>query len=101
MADQCDSVLALDRLGTGASSRPAGDFITKVTEADAIAQVLSSLRTNHNPAGHRTQQFLFRHQFLAHLSFQSLPVLDQQQRRWVGQSLEPGELVAQPVDPVK
>ncbi|MEZ4866286.1 MAG: alpha/beta hydrolase [Caldilineaceae bacterium] len=73
MAGQCYSVLALDRLGTGASSRPSGDFITKVTEADAIAQVLTALRTNHNPAGRRFKRIvLVGHSFG---SFQSVYTL--------------------------
>lgn len=73
MAGQCYSVLALDRLGTGASSHPAGDFITKVTEADAIAQVLSSLRTNHNPAGRRFKRIvLVSHSFGSLLSVYTL-----------------------------
>ena len=73
MAGQCYSVLALDRLGTGASSRPDGNFITKVTEADAIAQVLSSLRTNHNPAGRRFKRIvLVSHSFGSFLSVYTL-----------------------------
>ena len=49
MAGQCYSVLALDRLGTGESSKPSGDFINLAVEADSISQILSSLRTNRNP----------------------------------------------------
>lgn len=73
MAGQCYSVLALDRLGTGASSRPSGDFITKVTEADAVAQVLASLRTKHNPAGRRFKRIvLVSHSFGSFLSVYTL-----------------------------
>lgn len=49
MVGQCYSVLTLDRLGTGESSKPAGDFINLAREADSIAQIVSSLRTNRNP----------------------------------------------------
>jgi pimeloyl-ACP methyl ester carboxylesterase len=53
MAAQCFSVLALDRLGTGESSRPSGDFINLAVEADSVAQILTALRTNQNPTGRR------------------------------------------------
>lgn len=46
MASQCYTVLALDRLGTGESSRPAGDLVTKATEASALAQILRQLRAS-------------------------------------------------------
>lgn len=73
MAGQCYSVLALDRLGTGASSRPVGTFITKGTEADAVAQVLSSLRTNHNPTGRRFKRVvLVGHSFGSFLGIYTL-----------------------------
>ncbi len=44
MANRCYTVLALDRLGTGESSRPDGDVVTKETEASALAQILTLLR---------------------------------------------------------
>jgi pimeloyl-ACP methyl ester carboxylesterase len=56
MAEQCYSVLALDRLGAGESSKPDGDFLDKDENAASIAQVLISLRANHNPAGKKFKQ---------------------------------------------
>ena len=49
MAGQCYTVLALDRLGAGESSRPDGDFLDLPNDADSIAQILVSLRTKQNP----------------------------------------------------
>lgn len=69
MAGQCYSVLGIDRLGTGESSHPDGDFINKSIEADAIAQILASLRTNHNPAHRKFKRIvLVGHSFGSFLS---------------------------------
>lgn len=69
MAGQCYGVLTLDRLGTGESSRPSGDFINKTVEADALAQVLSALRTTHNPAHRKFKRIvLVGHSFGSFLS---------------------------------
>ena len=69
MAGQCYTVLALDRLGTGESSKPDGDFINKVNEADAIAQILTSLRINHNPTQRKFKRIvLVGHSFGSFLS---------------------------------
>src|SRR5215216_2902618 len=53
MAEQCYSVLALDRLGAGESSKPGGDFLDKDENAASIAQVLISLRASNNPTGRK------------------------------------------------
>lgn len=44
-------VLAIDQLGTGASSQPDGDFVTLDETARALHQVLASLRQPRNPTG--------------------------------------------------
>ncbi|RIK37555.1 MAG: alpha/beta hydrolase [Chloroflexi bacterium] len=73
MAAQCYSVLALDRLGTGESSRPSGDFISLAVEADGIAQILASLRTNQNPTQRRFKRIvLVGHSFGTLLSVYTL-----------------------------
>lgn len=73
MAGQCYTVLALDRLGTGESSKPDGDFVNKVTEADAVAQILTSLRTNHNPTQRKFKRIvLVGHSFGSFLSVYTL-----------------------------
>jgi len=56
MAERCYAVLALDRLGAGESSKPDGDFLDKDENAASIAQVLISLRANHNPTGRKFKQ---------------------------------------------
>ncbi|HKQ77942.1 MAG TPA: alpha/beta hydrolase [Blastocatellia bacterium] len=56
MAEKCYAVLALDRLGAGESSKPDGDFLDKDENAASIAQVLISLRANHNPTGRKFKQ---------------------------------------------
>ena len=45
-------VLAIDQLGTGASSQPDGDFVNLDETANALHQVLASLRTPDNPTAH-------------------------------------------------
>ena len=45
-------MLAIDQLGTGASSQPDGDFVTLDETASALHQVLASLRDEGNPTGH-------------------------------------------------
>ena len=56
MARRGYDVLAIDQLGTGASSQPDGDFVNLDETASALHQVLASLRRRHNPAGHRFDQ---------------------------------------------
>lgn len=51
MAARCYSVLAIDRLGAGASSRPDGDLLGVANDASSIAQVLQALRQLSNPMG--------------------------------------------------
>ena len=51
MARRGYTVLAIDQLGTGASSQPDGDFVTLDQTANALHQVLASLRQPHNPTG--------------------------------------------------
>jgi pimeloyl-ACP methyl ester carboxylesterase len=53
MAQRGYEVLAIDQLGTGASSQPNGDFVTLDETARALHQVLASLRTPKNPIGRR------------------------------------------------
>jgi len=52
MARRGYTVLAIDQLGTGASSQPDGDFVTLDETSSALHQVLASLRTCDNPTGH-------------------------------------------------
>jgi len=52
MARRGYTVLAIDQLGTGASSQPDGDFVTIDETASALHQVLVSLRHEQNPTGH-------------------------------------------------
>lgn len=52
MARRGYTVLAIDQLGTGASSQPDGDFVTLDETANALHQVLASLRDADNPTGH-------------------------------------------------
>lgn len=49
MARQGYAVLAIDQLGTGLSSQPDGDTVTLGATANALHQVLVSLRTTENP----------------------------------------------------
>jgi pimeloyl-ACP methyl ester carboxylesterase len=51
MARQGYAVLAIDQIGTGASGRPDGDFLSLDETASALHQVLVRLRTRHNPIG--------------------------------------------------
>lgn len=53
MVRRCYSVLALDRLGAGESSRPDGFFLDKEQDASSIAQVLTDLRRQANPTGRK------------------------------------------------
>jgi pimeloyl-ACP methyl ester carboxylesterase len=53
MARHGYDVLAIDQLGTGASSQPDGDLVTLDVTANALHQVLASLRTQDNPIHHR------------------------------------------------
>src|SRR5690242_3249504 len=51
MARQHYAVLAVDQLGSGESSHPQGDTVTLQEAANALHQVLTSLRTDANPIG--------------------------------------------------
>jgi alpha-beta hydrolase superfamily lysophospholipase len=53
MAERGYDVLAIDQLGTGESSQPDGDFVTLDETARALHQVLTSLRSPHNPTRRR------------------------------------------------
>jgi pimeloyl-ACP methyl ester carboxylesterase len=53
MAQRGNPVLAIDQLGTGASSQPDGDFVNLDETASALHQVLVSLRQAQNPTGHK------------------------------------------------
>jgi alpha-beta hydrolase superfamily lysophospholipase len=53
MARRGHVVLAIDQLGTGASSQPDGDFVTLDETASALHQVLASLRSSGNPTDER------------------------------------------------
>ncbi|WP_437818456.1 alpha/beta hydrolase [Sorangium sp. So ce1078] len=46
------AVLAIDQIGSGESSRPAGDLVTLEQAGSGVHQVLASLRGAHNPLGH-------------------------------------------------
>ncbi|WP_437682147.1 alpha/beta hydrolase [Sorangium sp. So ce131] len=46
------AVLAIDQIGSGESSRPAGDFVTLQEVGSGVHQVLESLRGNGNPLRH-------------------------------------------------
>ncbi len=50
MARRGYAVLAVDQLGTGASSRPPGDFLTLQETASGLHQVLDALDEPNNPA---------------------------------------------------
>jgi pimeloyl-ACP methyl ester carboxylesterase len=52
MARQHYAVLAIDQLGSGESTHPPGDFVTLAEAANALHQVLTSLRTDSNPVGY-------------------------------------------------
>lgn len=58
MAQQNYAVLALDQLGAGESSNPDGDFLTLSEVASGVHQVLSSLRSRHNPAHHAFEKIV-------------------------------------------
>jgi len=52
MAQRHYAVLAIDQLGTGASSKPDGDFLTLTETASGIHQVLAQLRSSENALGY-------------------------------------------------
>lgn len=52
MTDRGYAVLAIDQIGTGASSRPDGDWLTIDDTARALHQVVASMRSHHNPTHH-------------------------------------------------
>jgi hypothetical protein len=56
MAHRGHVVLAIDQMGTGASSRPDGDWLTLDDTARALHQVVGSLRAHHNPTGRAFRQ---------------------------------------------
>jgi pimeloyl-ACP methyl ester carboxylesterase len=73
MASQCYSVLAIDRLGTGESSKPSGDFVNLTNEGDGLAQIVTSLRTNRNPTARKFKRIvLVGHSFGSLLSVYTL-----------------------------
>jgi pimeloyl-ACP methyl ester carboxylesterase len=51
MARNDYAVLAIDAIGAGESSKPDGDFVSIGENAKALAQVINSMRTRHNPSG--------------------------------------------------
>lgn len=51
MAREGYAVLAIDQIGSGASGRPDGDFVSLDETASALHQVLVNLRGRHNPIG--------------------------------------------------
>jgi len=67
MADEKYAVLALDTIGTGASSRPDGDFTDLTQTVDSVHQIFNDLRT---PGG--TINKPFTHIALVGHSFGSL-----------------------------
>ena len=52
MAGRKYAVLAIDQLGTGESSKPAGDLVTLDNTASAIHQVISQLRAGTSAVGY-------------------------------------------------
>jgi pimeloyl-ACP methyl ester carboxylesterase len=50
MARNDYAVLAIDAIGAGESSKPDGDFVSIGENAKALAQVINSMRTRHNPS---------------------------------------------------
>jgi pimeloyl-ACP methyl ester carboxylesterase len=58
MAGRCYSVLALDRLGAGESSRPDGDLTDKEQDASSIAQILTELRKQNNLTGRKFKKIV-------------------------------------------
>ena len=51
MAREGHAVLAIDQIGSGASGRPDGDFLSLDETASALHQVLVNLRGKHSPIG--------------------------------------------------
>jgi pimeloyl-ACP methyl ester carboxylesterase len=70
MATRCYTVLALDRLGAGESSRPDGDLLDKEQDAFSVAQILTVLRKQANPTGRK-----FKHIVLVGHSFGSFSAI--------------------------
>jgi len=58
MAEEGYALLAIDQLGTGDSSKPAGDFVTLNETTLSIHQVLAQMRSGSNPLGYAFQQIV-------------------------------------------
>ena len=58
MAEQGYVLLAIDQLGAGESSKPAGDFVTLNETALSLHQVLAQMRSGNNPLGYAFQQIV-------------------------------------------
>ena len=58
MAEEGYALLAIDQLGTGESSKPAGDFVTLNETTLSIHQVLAQMRSGNNPLGYAFQQIV-------------------------------------------
>ena len=58
MAEEGYALLAIDQLGAGESSKPAGDFVTLNETASSLHQVLVRMRSGNNPVGHAFQQIV-------------------------------------------
>ena len=58
MAERGFAVLAVDQLGTGASSHPPGDFLNLSEASLGLHQVLASLRRASNPSGVRFRRIV-------------------------------------------
>ena len=58
MAEEGYAALAIDQLGTGESSKPAGDFVTLNETTLSIHQVLAQMRSGNNPLGYAFQQIV-------------------------------------------
>jgi len=58
MAEEGYALLAIDQLGAGESSKPAGDFVTLNETTLSIHQVLAQMRSGNNPLGYAFQQIV-------------------------------------------
>jgi pimeloyl-ACP methyl ester carboxylesterase len=58
MAEQGYALLAIDQLGAGDSSKPAGDFVTLNETTLSLHQVLAQMRSGNNPLGYAFQQIV-------------------------------------------
>lgn len=58
MAEQGYALLAIDQLGAGESSKPAGDFVTLNETTLSLHQVLVQMRSGNNPLDYAFQQIV-------------------------------------------